>query len=107
MALRYTSLIDLPELRTPRLILRPIREDDAQAVYDAIERSRDDFSRWFVWSRDSTLVGVQQNIRETISSMIAGSEWHYAIFEKESDSEKRTRPRNRNPLLRPNRPRRD
>ncbi|BDI31978.1 ribosomal-protein-serine acetyltransferase [Capsulimonas corticalis] len=84
MALSYTSINDLPELRTPRLILRPIQQDDAPAVYDAIDRSRDNFSRWFIWSRESTLTGVQQNIRETISSMIAGTEWHYAIFEKEA-----------------------
>ncbi|MEO7715260.1 MAG: GNAT family N-acetyltransferase [Capsulimonas sp.] len=83
MALRYITISDLPELRTPRLILRPIEQDDAQDVYDAIERSRDNFSRWFVWSRESNLTSVQQNIRETISAMIAGTEWHYAIFDKE------------------------
>jgi RimJ/RimL family protein N-acetyltransferase len=47
---RYPTLIELPdELRSARIVVRPYRADDAEAVYAAIDESRDRLSPWLPW----------------------------------------------------------
>ena len=44
------TLIDLPsELRGPRVLLRPLREDDAEQMFAAIDESRDHLRPWVTW----------------------------------------------------------
>jgi RimJ/RimL family protein N-acetyltransferase len=44
------TTIGLPdELRTPRLILRPLRPDDADAIFAAIDESREHLRPWMLW----------------------------------------------------------
>jgi ribosomal-protein-serine acetyltransferase len=44
------TLIDLPpELRGPRVLLRPYRADDAEQVFAAIDESRDHLRPWVTW----------------------------------------------------------
>lgn len=44
------TLIPLPdELRSPRLVVRPYRHDDAEGVYEAIAESREHLRPWMPW----------------------------------------------------------
>ena len=49
---RYPTLIPLPdELRSGRLVLRPYRLEDAEALYAAIDESRGHLAPWMPWLR--------------------------------------------------------
>ncbi len=74
------STHSLPELRSARLVLRPLRLSDVDLVYLAIDRSRDEFERWFTWAHDTTRASVRQSVQEAHLSMVAGTEWHFGIF---------------------------
>jgi RimJ/RimL family protein N-acetyltransferase len=74
--------VDLPEMRSSRLILRPLEVGDAARVYAAIDHSRVEFTRWFTWAQDATPMSTRQNLQEGRMAMIAGSEWHYGIFDR-------------------------
>ena len=69
-----------PTLKTERLILRPLRAEDAASVYRLIDRNRDEFSHWFTWSRTTTFESVRNNLRGARHHMNAGTEWHYGMF---------------------------
>lgn len=73
---------ELPELHSARLVLRTLTLADTKAVYDVIDHSRADFCRWFTWAHDTTFESVRQSLEEAHISMIAGTEWHYGIFER-------------------------
>ena len=62
--------------------MRTLTAADTQAVYDVIVHSRSDFSTWFTWAHDTNLAAVRQNLQEAHISMVAGTEWHYGIFER-------------------------
>jgi ribosomal-protein-serine acetyltransferase len=72
---------DLPCLRTSRLSLRPLTPDDTDTVYAMIDRNRDEFSRWFTWSRTATRESIQEGLRIARRRMETGTEWHYGIFD--------------------------
>lgn len=80
--LKAIPTLDLPEMRSSRLILRPLLAADAARVYAAIDHSRGEFTRWFTWAHDATLLSARQNLQEGHMAMIAGSEWHYGIFDR-------------------------
>ncbi len=43
-------LLDFPtELRGERILLRPFRDDDAPALWEAVDSSRDHLKRWMPW----------------------------------------------------------
>ena len=45
-----STLIDLPaELREARVLLRPYRADDAEAVFAAVDESREHLRPWVTW----------------------------------------------------------
>ncbi len=47
----YVPLIPVPdELRAARLLLRPYRTDDAEAILEAVDESRADLQPWVTWS---------------------------------------------------------
>jgi RimJ/RimL family protein N-acetyltransferase len=47
---RYPTLIPLPdELRSPRLLLRPYRPEDADQVFAAVDESRPHLRPWMAW----------------------------------------------------------
>ena len=76
---------ELPRLQSARLVLRTLTGADSDAVYDVIVHSRAHFSQWFTWAHDTTLSTVRQNLEESHISMVAGTEWHYGIFERIDD----------------------
>ena len=78
----HLPVYELPRLQSARLVLRTLTSADTQAVYDVIEHSRSHFSTWFTWAHDTTLAAVRQNLEESHISMVAGTEWHYGIFER-------------------------
>jgi RimJ/RimL family protein N-acetyltransferase len=44
-------LLELPrELRGPRVLLRPYRPEDAPALWEAVEESREHLARWLPWA---------------------------------------------------------
>jgi RimJ/RimL family protein N-acetyltransferase len=44
------TAIPLPDaLRSPRLILRPLRPEDAEAIFAAIDESREHLRPWMLW----------------------------------------------------------
>lgn len=73
----------IPELRTPRLKLRALTTSDTEVVYRAIDANRDEFSRWFTWSRSASRDSVYEGLRTASVRMITGSEWHLGIFDHE------------------------
>ncbi len=47
---RRPTAIALPDaLRSPRLVLRPLRPDDAEAIFAAIDESREHLAAWMTW----------------------------------------------------------
>jgi len=76
----------LPEVRSARLLLRPLTMGDAAMVFFTIDRNRDEFSKWFTWSRYATAASVHNGLRSAAGQMMDGTDWHYAIFEKRSGS---------------------
>jgi len=76
----------LPEVRSARLLLRPLTIGDAAMVFYTIDRNRDEFSRWFTWSRYATASSVHDGLRSAAGQMMDGTDWHYAIFERNSGS---------------------
>ncbi len=69
----------LPVLQTPRLTLRPMTVADTDAVYKMIAASRDSFTRWFGWARDSTRESVQEYVQQAAEAVTVGSAWHYVV----------------------------
>ncbi|MEP7157174.1 MAG: GNAT family N-acetyltransferase, partial [Betaproteobacteria bacterium] len=62
-------LLDIPdELRGERVLLRPLRDDDAYALWNAVEASRDHLARWMPWVKDHN---SQDFSREYIRKMQA------------------------------------
>jgi RimJ/RimL family protein N-acetyltransferase len=54
---RHPTLIPLPEeLRSPRLLLRPFRLDDADQVFAAVDESRAHLGAWMAWVDDHVSV---------------------------------------------------
>lgn len=46
-------LLDLPaEFRGERILLRPFRDDDAPALWEAVDSSREHLKRWMPWVND-------------------------------------------------------
>ena len=57
MTTRHPTLIPLPEeLRSPRLLLRPFRPDDADQVFAAVDESRAHLGAWMAWVDDHVSV---------------------------------------------------
>ena len=59
-------LLDLPtEFRGERILLRPYRNEDAAAVWEAVEASREHLKRWMPWVQDhSRLEFSQEYVRK-------------------------------------------
>lgn len=52
------------ELRTPRLLLRSPRPEDAEAVHAAVHASLPELQRWMVWAQNPLdLSGTAENLR--------------------------------------------
>ena len=84
--LRPVAHYGLPEVRSARLLLRPLTIGDAAMVFFTIDRNRDEFSRWFTWSRNATPSSIHDGLRSAAGQMMDGTDWHYAIFERRSGS---------------------
>jgi len=62
--------------------LRPLQLRDAQAVFRAVDSSRDSLRRWMVWYRDEySLADAESWIQQTLASAAAGTGFHFAIMD--------------------------
>jgi ribosomal-protein-serine acetyltransferase len=77
------TLIDLPsELRGPRVLLRPYRQDDAEHVFAAIDESRDHLRPWVTWVDDNrTVDDVRDYCIRSQASWLLRTELALGIFD--------------------------
>jgi RimJ/RimL family protein N-acetyltransferase len=80
------TLIDLPsELRGPRVLLRPYRQDDAEHVFAAIDESRDHLRPWVTWVDDNrTVDDVRDYCIRSQASWLLRTELALGIFDSVS-----------------------
>src|SRR4051812_28582373 len=77
------TLIDLPpELRGPRVLLRPYRPDDAEQVFAAIDESRDHLRPWGTWANyNRTVDDVRDHCIRSQASWVLRTELAFGIFD--------------------------
>lgn len=69
------------ELRTPRLLLRAPREQDAGAVHAAVQTSLPELRPWMVWAqRPDDLAGTARNLREAAERYAAREELRLLVW---------------------------
>src|SRR5688500_13239347 len=73
-----------PEIRTPRLLLRRQRPEDAALIKDAVDTSLSHLKASVGWARTapfpiSTLVG---RLADSAAAFDAGSEWAFTILDR-------------------------
>jgi RimJ/RimL family protein N-acetyltransferase len=59
-----------PSIETARLLLRPLRDTDADALWEAVEESRAELERWIRWP---TRVGAVDDVPRMIAAARAAS----------------------------------
>lgn len=79
------TLPDVPtEVRTPRLLLRAPRPEDAPALHAAIQASLPELQRWMVWAQDPLdLPGTVENLREAAKRFAARENLRYHVWNPE------------------------
>lgn len=69
------------EIVMERLVLRPLREEDAEAVVAAIDESRAELRLWMTWEpMMRTVEDVQELRRRQAGNRAAGTDYGYSIF---------------------------
>ncbi|MGN6812109.1 MAG: GNAT family N-acetyltransferase [Thermomicrobiales bacterium] len=78
----YPTLIAVPEeLRSSRVVLRPCRLADADALYAAVVESRDRLARWLPWATLYTSVDVARDFcQRTAANWLLRADLPYGIF---------------------------
>lgn len=72
---KHKSLLPLfEELRGPRVVVRPYRPDDAEALFAAVEESREHIWPWLPW-------GDQHQTVEDTRNFIAHTQAHWLVRE--------------------------
>ncbi|MBD8880745.1 GNAT family N-acetyltransferase [Rhodanobacter sp. 7MK24] len=70
------------ELAIPPLALRPWRDDDAQALHEAIRESLDSVGRWLQWCHvNYDLDAARQRIAACKQGWDAGGQYAFAVFD--------------------------
>ncbi|GAA5514448.1 hypothetical protein Dcar01_03203 [Deinococcus carri] len=79
------ALPDVPaEVRTPRLLLRAPRPEDAPALHAAIRASLPELRRWMVWAQNPLdLPGTVENLREAAERFAARENLRYHVWNAE------------------------
>ncbi|GBF07184.1 ribosomal protein N-acetyltransferase [Deinococcus aerius] len=73
-----------PELRTPRLLLRAPRPEDAPALHTAVQTSLPELRRWMVWAHDPLdLPGTVQNLTEAAQRFERRETLRYHVWNAE------------------------
>jgi RimJ/RimL family protein N-acetyltransferase len=77
------TLIDLPpELRGPRVLLRPYRADDAEKLFAAIDESRDHLRPWVTWvDNNRTVDDVRDYCIRSQASWLLRTDLSLGIFD--------------------------
>jgi RimJ/RimL family protein N-acetyltransferase len=81
-----STLIDLPdELRGPRVLLRPYRANDAEAVFAAIKESGDHLRPWMGWvDRHATVAETRDYCVRSAAKWLLRSDLTLGIFDVRS-----------------------
>jgi RimJ/RimL family protein N-acetyltransferase len=78
----YQTLIPVPEeLRSARIVLRPYRLGDAEALYAAVIESRERLAAWLPWAAHYTSVAVARDFcQRTAANRLLRTDLPYGIF---------------------------
>jgi len=70
-------------IRTPRLLLRSWREQDAAQLKDAIDTSLPELQEWMAWAigEPSPLSLIEERLRKLRARFVSGEDWTYAVFD--------------------------
>lgn len=81
----YDTLIPVPMLiDTERLILRPLRVEDATSYLEALNESREQLDQWMGWSKSqATIDAVEDYILRGNAKWILRTDLVYGIFTRE------------------------
>ena len=72
------------EVRTPRLLLRAPRPEDAPALHAAVHASLPELRRWMVWAQEPPdLPGTAENLREAAAHFEARENLRYHVWNAE------------------------
>jgi len=81
---QYRTLLPLfEELRGQRVLARPYRLEDAEALYEAIEESRDHIRPWLPWA-DESLDDVRDFIAHSMANWLLREDFGLSIWALES-----------------------
>jgi RimJ/RimL family protein N-acetyltransferase len=72
-----------PAVRTPRLLLRRQRPDDATLIKDAVDASLEHLKASVAWARSAPfpLAALVDRLADSAASFNAGEEWVFTIFD--------------------------
>jgi RimJ/RimL family protein N-acetyltransferase len=72
------------EIRTPRLLLRPWRSEDAAAMKDAVDSSLDHLRASVAWARaePTPLSALAARLEAFAAAFAKGEEWIYAVLDR-------------------------
>lgn len=78
-------LIDVPELlRTPRLVIRPYRDEDADALWASVDGSRAFLGEWLPWVHEyRSIHDARLTIARFRASWAVHDDLPYGVFERE------------------------
>jgi len=66
------------------LLIRPYREEDAGALYDAVRESVSEVSQWLPWCHENYSLSESREFTSSRAIAAQGDEWYsFAIFERE------------------------
>jgi RimJ/RimL family protein N-acetyltransferase len=85
MTIKNSLLIELPvPITTARLTIRPMMPGDGKQVFEAIDESREAFSRWHDWVESTrTWEDSECKAREFYANFILRKELTFAVFGQE------------------------
>ena len=80
---RHPTLINLPdEWRTARIVVRPYRADDAEALFAAIDESRADLAPWLPWvGRHESADDTRDFCLRALANWIARTTLEVGVFD--------------------------
>src|SRR5438105_11683944 len=79
-----SSLMNV-ELSDETISIRPYREEDADALYEAVHESIAEVSPWLPWCHENYSIEESREFVSTRGKSAADGEWYsFAVFEKES-----------------------
>src|SRR5689334_15819838 len=78
--------LELPEqLEGPRVLLRPWRDSDAQALYDAVAESMESLSEWLPWpGMYQSVADAPRGIRQMQARWLSREDLIVGIFDRET-----------------------